>query len=467
MVGTVTNIMMDEVIVPDLVQVFLSLSNSIRSLRKQKPRVPPPKICDGVNYEVVDFYFFFERFATAVYGDDKVSWLQVLPDFLSGNLRDIVDSFGINQYYTYDQVKEIVIEHSKVTSSLGGSEYFDFFRASRREGETLLCFSIRLLNLARKTPGTTSQFRHLLVRDKLYECLPLEIRNKLDVHYCLKEEGDISIEDFVGNATILEKCSQSISPPLPSPLPTMQNSPAVFSVNSCKRHTQPLRTRKCWRCGSPKHLKNACPRLRPGRLAKGYTSQGRSRFAQNCPRGSTIVPKRVTFASNVDYIASGQKGAPPSVCDDVGSVESRTIGRSWDCLNQIPIASPPREELPILPPQLDEETGSWSMSPDPGAREFIENNLMEQYGPHPNLIPRALNVDISRDAGIFSSPGLETSVGTAPESHLLSGGVITHSPGINTADQPRRFMREIVWSGEANSALDMNSSVEDLSSLFS
>ena len=92
---------------------------------------------------------------------------------------------------------------------------------------------------------------------------------------------------------------------------------------------------------------------------------------------------------------------------------------------------------------------------------------MEQYGPHPNLIPRALNVDISRDAGIFSSPGLETSVGTAPESHLLSGGVITHSPGINTADQPRRFMREIVWSGEANSASDMNSSVEDLSSLFS
>ena len=114
---------------PDLVQVFLSFASAIRSMGK--PKVPPPKICDSSNYEVVDFFFFFERFATAVYGQDKVSWLQVLPEFLAGNLREIVDSFGINRYYTYDHVKEILIKHSKVTSSLGGNKYFDFFRASR------------------------------------------------------------------------------------------------------------------------------------------------------------------------------------------------------------------------------------------------------------------------------------------------------------------------------------------------
>ena len=199
----------DPIPLPDLASVFLSFSSAIRSMGK--PKVPPPRICDGLNYDIEDFYFFFERFAGSVYGDDQVSWLQVLPEFLAGNPKDIVEAFGTNRFNSYDGVKDILMKHSKPTCSLGSNEYFDFFGLSRKDGETLLCFSLRLHTSARKIPGQNTATRHALVRDKLWKSLSEQIRVPLDIKFC--SAGEISVEEIVGNATIFERTNLTLSPP--------------------------------------------------------------------------------------------------------------------------------------------------------------------------------------------------------------------------------------------------------------
>ena len=300
----------DAIPVPDLASVFLSFSSAIRSMGK--PKVPPPRICDGLNYDVADFYFFFERFAGSVYGDDQISWLQVLPEFLAGNPKDIVEAFGTSRSNSYDRVKDIVLKHSRPTSPLCGNEYLDFFATSRKDGESLLCFSLRLHTRARKIPGTTSSMRHALVRDKLLKSLSQEIRNQLDVKFCLASE--ISVEEIVGNATIFERTNLTLSPPsavtpppspAPAPLPVVPYSPPSLSVHSCRIHTRSRRDRKCWKCGSLSHLKNACPGhvARSAKLPRCYDCQGRGHVARNCPDYSP-QERRVHFSEDVQRIPS-------------------------------------------------------------------------------------------------------------------------------------------------------------------
>ena len=70
----------------DMLSMMDKLGNAISCLNLKK--VPPPEIYNCNIYgSIEDFLFIFEKFCLSVYGDDELSWLQVLPSFLIGEWR--------------------------------------------------------------------------------------------------------------------------------------------------------------------------------------------------------------------------------------------------------------------------------------------------------------------------------------------------------------------------------------------
>ena len=61
-------------------------------------RVPPPAIYNG-GTSVTTFFAQFERYCSSIYGDDdKQAWLQILPSYTEGEVRSMVQSFGMDTY---------------------------------------------------------------------------------------------------------------------------------------------------------------------------------------------------------------------------------------------------------------------------------------------------------------------------------------------------------------------------------
>ena len=112
--------------------------------------VPPPKPYDENSYHSIeDFFYFYERFCTATYGNDSISWLQILPEFLSGESKCIVESFGRCRETSYETVKQRLIKIGKFRD-ISDDQYSRFAKAIRHNGESLVCYCIRLEVMASK-----------------------------------------------------------------------------------------------------------------------------------------------------------------------------------------------------------------------------------------------------------------------------------------------------------------------------
>ena len=72
------------------------------------PRIPPPTEFTGIG-RVECFFEHFERYARCLYKQDTDSYLKILPQFLCGEAREVVNSFGFGSEASYETVKERVI----------------------------------------------------------------------------------------------------------------------------------------------------------------------------------------------------------------------------------------------------------------------------------------------------------------------------------------------------------------------
>ena len=168
-----------------------------------KPKVPPPKIYDSsVYYGIEDFFYLFEKYANSIYGDDQLSWVQVLPDFLNGEPRCIVESFGIGVNLKYDTVKTAVIEACGFRL-LGSSELDDFLKIHRRANESLVCFSIRLRVGSSVIPGIDGNLRSKLMKSQFINSLSPNVQHQLNVQFAHKD--NVKFWEIVRLSNILEK----------------------------------------------------------------------------------------------------------------------------------------------------------------------------------------------------------------------------------------------------------------------
>ena len=164
-------------------------------------RVPPPAIYDG-HGNVENFFQRFEEYAEAVYGNNGGHLLQILPSFLSGEAKNIVNSFGTGGTITYNIVKQrLIAEMSK--SNLGDNALSAFYSAAKRSGESLLCYSIRLTSLASRVADVPEAHREVMVKSKFISGLSENTIKQLSIRY--GDNQEVGLADAVRLAQLLEE----------------------------------------------------------------------------------------------------------------------------------------------------------------------------------------------------------------------------------------------------------------------
>ena len=133
-----------------------------------KTKIPPPVKFAGDRgaISVGAFFVAFERFSTREYGVDPLSWMQVLPQYMEGEAREMVNAF--DHEAKYEVVKQRMLEEFLHRQSLGNNETNDFFAARKRSEESWKCFAIRLDALAVKVASAAEGSRQVMVRSRFF-----------------------------------------------------------------------------------------------------------------------------------------------------------------------------------------------------------------------------------------------------------------------------------------------------------
>ena len=163
-------------------------------------RVPPPMQYNGTS-NVTNFFETFENYCRSIYGNQQGSWLQILPTFMEGEPRNIVNAFGAGGQVTYAAVKErVVLEMQR--GSLGRNSLTDVLTCKRRVNETLLCYSIRLQQLAKNVTDLPEAQRDMIVKTKFVSILQPSTVTQISIRY--GGEANTTIDQMVRLAELLE-----------------------------------------------------------------------------------------------------------------------------------------------------------------------------------------------------------------------------------------------------------------------
>ena len=177
----------------DMLSMMDKLGNAISCLNLKK--VPPPEVYNCNIYgSIEDFLFIFEKFCLSVYGDDELSWLQVLPSFLIGEPKQIVLSFGLGRNVDYRRVRDRLVWELD-QSGLQDRYYHAFCEATKSSSESFSCYSIRLEVLIGRAAYLAKDIQRFLVISKFLSCLPEEILNIVVIEVANKD--DVTIKELV------------------------------------------------------------------------------------------------------------------------------------------------------------------------------------------------------------------------------------------------------------------------------
>lgn len=243
--------------------VLNQLSTAIQKMNMEKP--PRPRTFSGKAQESMeDFFKSFERYARSVYSEDQASWLAVLPTYLEGEARDIVQAHG--RMAEYELVKKRLLAEFVLRKDVASNPFTDFFATKRETTESLLCYSIRLEHLADRVRGVED--KEELVRSKFLGSLPEQITRQLTIQ--LGHGEPASLSRLVRLATILEgedKSNYSVGrKPFAMQHVLSADLPAGAALVVEETRLPPSRVSpdaRCYACGEANHFAKVCPRNQP------------------------------------------------------------------------------------------------------------------------------------------------------------------------------------------------------------
>ena len=310
----------------ELRAILKEFSDTLKTYHVPKNRVPQPKAYNEEIYDdPADFFFHYERYAKSLYGLDKMSWLVALPEFLSGESRAIVLSFGTSQYLRYGEVKDRLIQEIRSSRGLGNDRLANFLKLTRNTGETLTCFAIRLEAKAYDLPDCSDEFRGELVKLQFLERLSSGILGLLEIQVGYKD--DVEFPEIVRLARI---CEAEIAhcPRIQTEIANNERDPVLNVGQAGLGHTPVMGT------------VNVCtPRVRSGRnnrRRRCYVCRARGHIARNCRRkvrsGSNMVSVHAKPPS--DPVARAQNPSIPIRFGQHAAIFSaflpRTTSEDWE-----------------------------------------------------------------------------------------------------------------------------------------
>ena len=291
--------------------------------------VPPPHTYNTGNsiYQSVDdFFFFYEIYAARYYGPNKYAWLQILPDFLTGDVKEVVTRCGLGIHVYYDEVKRQVI--GEVKQAVGLKRWHDNFQLLQRDAnESVTNFMLRLEDKVASGPELSEPVKHELVRAKFLWALEDSVANELReyitksenttneelLHLAQKCEERIAAGNKGANAPTAVRVAAPSQPKERKQPPLRENMSAPnkrkittstgAGKNDGEADQRPWRNQRCWICKSRWHLRVGCPLKRRPRPKFNVRLTG-GNPVKVCQKGRSPVRPRPNQAFESESVLS-------------------------------------------------------------------------------------------------------------------------------------------------------------------
>ena len=236
--------------------------DQLRESMDRNVTIVPPPLCydpeDPVYHSIEDFFSYFQTYAQRTYGNNEMVWLQVLPGFLVGEQRNIVNAFGLGTNIKYATVKQRLIRELSFNDP-SNSWYTRFFAMERRVSESLTCFMIRLEVAAANIPGFSEAAQKDFVQTKFLMSLDAgtvatisSLKEKEVSNGELARVAKAIIESFGETINNVGEVNNVHGTTAPSKPKIIVNRKDILPNNNKPRQ------RRCWNCRSKQHLKAAC-----------------------------------------------------------------------------------------------------------------------------------------------------------------------------------------------------------------
>ena len=193
--------------------------------------VPPPRkfeVNNSCYQSIEDFFFYYENYAAYRYGFNKYVWLQILPEFLEGFVKEVVLEQGLGVNVEYETVKAKVVV---LTTQRGDVEQWQrsFLSAPRDASEPISVFVSRLESQVASFPLMPGAMRRGLVRERLLRLLPADVTEYLRANLgSFEEVSSLELAELVR----LYETSVGAQPERVEPPPPQETVGGVLSKNS-------------------------------------------------------------------------------------------------------------------------------------------------------------------------------------------------------------------------------------------
>ena len=259
--------------------------------KKTKVRVLPPPVYTGFegSLKIETFITLFENHCRAEYGEITEAWLQVLPQFLTGEGKALVVAFGLTTPYL--TVRARLLEKFQNRSRLDHGELADIFSAVKRPDETYEVFVVRLEVLASRWRSASEESRQELVRTRFLELLDPVLKNKVQLHFGYQTAlvPLQQIVDFTTTAEAMQQARRNNRQVLAQP--AVETRPEIATMEDSQTRAAPAGARpkenikpnsrnflKCNFCNKLGHEERDCRQ----KQAICYNCRKRGHFARDC-----------------------------------------------------------------------------------------------------------------------------------------------------------------------------------------
>lgn len=238
----------------------------------QRRSIPKPATCSEVR-NLPQFFKQYERYALTHYGRDMSLWFLGIGEFVSGEVEQIVNSFGGDVDYLRfkERVNNEFVREEKVT----GESYKNILELKRNIGESLRCFRLRAEGKVNKIE-TREDNRKALLLCALRNNVNKDVLTQIDLQ--LSSTPDYSVSKFLDIFEAVDR--------------TLGNRPQQFAsdsvinvVGSGREVDQKVNSVICYNCDQPGHISRDCSLPR-----KCFKCKNRGHFAKDCPQNQ--APKQ-------------------------------------------------------------------------------------------------------------------------------------------------------------------------------